>query len=240
MIPMKTLSRILTLSLAAAAPLFLAACKPNPERRELQYMPDMYFNPAVKPQEENIFFKDGRGMRVAPEHTISENATHYPYTIFEGDKAGAELKNPLPRTEAVLRTGQKYFNIHCRVCHGFVGSGDGMATVVHGEGRMPIPPQLYSDKIKKWGDGQIYHTITMGQGNMPSYAARIDPINRWAIVHYVRALGAAASPSPEDLDAVKALGWDAKEMDNPYRPDAHIPQLFLGGKNTPPPVEKAH
>jgi len=34
---------------------------------------------------------------------------------------------------------------------------------------------------------------------MPSYASQILPEDRWAVVHYVRALQRAAHPLPQDL-----------------------------------------
>lgn len=200
--------------LMGMAVVVLGACKPNKERREIEWMPDMYRNQAVKPQEENDFFKSGSGMLNPPAHTIPVGFTRYPYRITEGAKAGEELVNPLPRTREVLEIGRKYYNIHCVVCHGPVGSGDGLATLAKREVGMPVPPQLYSEKIRTtWKDGQIYHTITMGQGQMPPYASRIEPIHRWAIVHYVRALGEAGAPTADDLKVAEEKGLKAKDED---------------------------
>jgi mono/diheme cytochrome c family protein len=67
-----------------------------------------------------------------------------------------------------------------------------------------MPPVLFSDKVVNWTDGRLYHTITMGQGLMPSYATQILPEQRWAIVHYVRALQRAARPTAADLAAAKS------------------------------------
>ena len=204
---------------ALALLLLVTGCKPNPERRELEYMPDMYQNQAVKPQEEVDFFKDGAGMRTPPDGAIPRGFTPYPYKITEGARANEELINPLPRTKEVLAIGRKYYNIHCIVCHGPVGSGDGLATLANRENGMPIPPQLYTDKIRKeWKDGQLYHTITLGQGQMPAYANRVEPIHRWAIVHYIRALGEAAAPSPEDLKSAETQGLVAKDEDTKISP----------------------
>lgn len=202
--------------LGAVALLAFTGCDRSDEQRELQFFPDMYRNPAVKAQEEYTFFRTGLGSLVPPEGTLPRGFTPYPYDITEGALAGEELKNPLPMTREVLETGQKYYNIHCIVCHGAVGAGDGLSTVIHRENGMPVPPSLYSEKIRnEWKDGQLYHTITAGQGQMPAYGARIDPMHRWAIVNYMRALGEASAPSEEDLSTVERLGWNAKEMDSP-------------------------
>ena len=212
--------RWMMLMLVATVVLGAAGCRPDTEDRELQFMPDMYRNPAVKPQEEYPFFRTGLGSLVPPEGTIPQNYTPYPFDITEGPKAGEELANPLPMTEEVLAVGQKYYNIHCITCHGATGAGDGLSTIVNRENGMPVPPELYTDKINDWKDGQIYHTITLGQGQMPGYAPRIDPSHRWAIVHYVRALYSAANPEEGDLEAVEKLGWEAKAMDSPLIEDA--------------------
>ena len=204
---------LLVAALGAAA---LPGCKPNPERRELQFMPDMYESPSLKRQESAPFFKNGSSNQMPPANTESRDFQHYPFTIIEGEKARA-LENPLPRTKEVLEIGRKYYNIHCIVCHGAVGAGDGLATQVHREAGMPIPPSLYSDKIKKeWNDGILFHTITMGQGQMPAYGSRITDVHRWAIVHYMRALGEASAPTEESLKEVERRGLEAKKLDTPY------------------------
>jgi hypothetical protein len=42
---------------------------------------------------------------------------------------------------------------------------------------------------------------------MPNYASQILPEDRWAVIHYVRALERAANPLPQDL-AVAGLSPD--------------------------------
>jgi hypothetical protein len=58
---------------------------------------------------------------------------------------------------------------------------------------------LQSDKVRNWPDGNIYHVITMGQNVMPSYASQITPGDRWAVIHYVRALQRSQHPSASDV-----------------------------------------
>lgn len=225
-----SVSRTTLLAIAFAA-VFASGCKPNPERRELEFMPDMYRNPALKAQQEYAFLSGGSAMLVPPEGTIPRGFSPYPFTVVEGAKAGEALRNPLPMNRETLEIGRKYYNIHCALCHGVVGSGDGSVTLVHREAGMPIPPELYSDKIRNdWKDGELYHTISVGQGQMPGYASRIDPMHRWAIVHYVRALGEAANPTERDLELMERRGLDPRVEDDPYRSGADA-QLFLERRN---------
>jgi mono/diheme cytochrome c family protein len=48
-------------------------------------------------------------------------------------------------------------------------------------------------------DGQMFHILTYGQNNMPSYAAQIDRQDRWKVIAYVRTLQAAAKPKGTSL-----------------------------------------
>jgi mono/diheme cytochrome c family protein len=117
----------------------------------------------------------------------------------------------------VLEAGRKYYNTFCVVCHGVVGDGKGYIVP-----KFTQPPSLLSDKVRNWPDGRIYHIATVGQGLMPSYKQQIPSEQRWAIIHYLRALQRAAAPLPGDSlamveghykfeddapDTAKAVAW---------------------------------
>ena len=174
----------------------MVSCSRDTDRRELQYMPDMYVSPAEKPQENDSEVEGQSLMRTPPEGTIPRNFV--PYQVAVTDTISANnLVNPLPVTEEVLVEGQKYYDIFCAVCHGPAGAGDGPIIP-----KMTKPPLLYSEKVINWTDGRIYHTITYGQGNMPSYRNSVDPMTRWAIIHYLRSLQKSQVPDENDLKAL--------------------------------------
>ncbi len=100
---------------------------------------------------------------------------------------------------AVLNRGKSVFNTYCIVCHGPNGLGDGYIVP-----KYPRPPSLQSDRIRNYPDGSIYHVISMGQNNMPSYASQISPGDRWATIYYVRALQRSQHPSADDIKAAAA------------------------------------
>ncbi len=164
----------------------------NGNRTTYEYLPsvNMVDMPSVKAQE--------RPMRSPVPGTMPRGFTPYPYGKDEGDRAGQELKNPLPRITANFQRGEKLFNTYCIPCHGSMGKGDGSIVP-----KFPRPPSLHSDKVRNWSDGRIYHVISMGQNLMPSYATKIDPQDRWAVVLYVRALQRAGHPTKEDLESFK-------------------------------------
>lgn len=185
--------------------LSLVSCSRDRESRELQYMPDMYVSPAMKPQEADPDSAIQSVMREPVPGTIPREGI-IPYQIAVADTTSAhELVNPLPVNRDVLEVGQEYYNIFCTVCHGEAGVGDGPVIP-----KMTKPPLLYSEKVNGWPDGRIYHTITHGQGNMPSYKASVDPRTRWAIIHYVRVLQRAQNPSEDDLKEMEKLGLKAE------------------------------
>src|SRR4029078_5718560 len=76
------------------------------------------------------------------------------------------------------------FNIYCAPCHSEAGDGDGMIA----RRGFPHPPSFHIDRLRKASDDYLYAVITNGYGDMYSYADRIPPDDRRAIVGYIRAL----------------------------------------------------
>jgi hypothetical protein len=50
---------------------------------------------------------------------------------------------------------------------------------------------LTSSDVQQHGDGWLYATIVNGTDRMPRYAFELTPDERWQIVHFLRAAGAA-------------------------------------------------
>lgn len=99
----------------------------------------------------------------------------------------SSISNPTPISAASLANGHKYFAINCAVCHGDRGMGDGLAT------KYGMPGiNLTTDLTKNRADGYIYGMIRNGRGAMPTYD-RIEEMDRWDVVNYVRALQGKAS-----------------------------------------------
>jgi Cytochrome C oxidase, cbb3-type, subunit III len=169
--------------------LSLTSCKH--EENNFIYMPDMVYSPAFKAQKGQ--------MRPPVPGTVDRDHEVYHYLSVE--EAGKNLKNPLPRTMEVLKRGEFVFNTYCYECHGPAGEGNGPVT----NGTPIKPPTLISDKIRDYPDGSIFHVMTRGQTIMPSYASQILVKDRWAVVHYVRALQRAKRPTAEDLKAYQLL-----------------------------------
>lgn len=202
---MKSARSLTSLGLAAGLALLAAACDGRRETREILNMPDMHFSPALKAQQPDPWSPTGSSMRLPPEGTVPVGFRPYTITNAEADELASRLPNPLPATREVLRAGARYYTIYCALCHG--DTGNGLGSIIEANRGMPLPPELYSDKlVNDWTDGRIFHTITVGQGNMPAYNTKMDPEQRWAVVHYVRALQRAALPTDEDIDIARERG----------------------------------
>jgi mono/diheme cytochrome c family protein len=107
--------------------------------------------------------------------------------------------SPPPVTMALLERGKERFEIYCSPCHSRLGDGNGMIV----QRGFPHPPSYYSDTLRNAPNQHFYDVITHGHGVMYSYADRVEPADRWAIVAYIRALQASASASLTDVPADK-------------------------------------
>lgn len=186
---MKEVFKIKNITLVLIMGALVSCAGAGSNRTTFEYMPDMADSKAIKAQEDP---------RMPVAGSISQNFVPYPFTADEGDIAGAVLKNPLPQTRSIYSQGQNLYNTYCIVCHGPTGKGDGLIVP-----KFPMPPTLHSEKVSQWSDGRMFHAMTMGQNLMPSYASQVFPLERWAIIHYVRALQRASSPTTEDVEAFK-------------------------------------
>jgi hypothetical protein len=65
----------------------------------------------------------------------------------------------------------------------------------------PTPPSFHTERLRQEPAGYYYDVITNGFGVMYSYASRIQPRDRWAIVAYIRALQLSQNTPLEDVPA---------------------------------------
>jgi hypothetical protein len=60
-------------------------------------------------------------------------------------------------------------------------------------------PELYSEQLRRASAGFLYGVLTNGHGAMYSFASRLPPSDRWAVIAYVRALQASQAADPATL-----------------------------------------
>ena len=182
---------IFTACLGAGLVMYFAI-KLFPVLAPMKYMQDQ---PRLNAQKPSSFFKDGHGMQRPVAGTVARG--HLPTATGTQEEAAA-LVNPLPRTKEIFAVGRQAYKNRCEVCHGAVGDGMGSLTAAYGA----KPANLQAQQFRDYPDGKIYWAIVNGKNAMPSHAADLSEPQRWAVVHYVRALQRAQNAKDEDLKVV--------------------------------------
>lgn len=189
-----TALQIVLLVLLAAMIAGNIALTVDPQKRNWDFFPEMVFPVPGESFSASALFEDGMTMRQPVAGTIVRGRMPFRYgnSPEEAARAGRELVNPFPEDdEAALARGAAVFATFCEVCHGPAALGDG---VVSTRG-FPAPPSLLAPKAMDLADGQIFHILTRGQANMPSYAGQIEPDDRWRVIRHVRRLQKGAAPA---------------------------------------------
>lgn len=154
--------------------------------RPVEIMPNMDHQFKAIPQSGNTFFADRRSQRDPVEGTVARGQEVYPLGQGDIDQAESLNKNPgLPRTPFVLARGQNRFNVFCSPCHNYNAQGESRVAT---RGQWAGIPNLTRDETKALSDARIYHIISAGQNLMPSYADKLTPVDRWAVIYYLRSL----------------------------------------------------
>jgi mono/diheme cytochrome c family protein len=104
-------------------------------------------------------------------------------------------------SDELMQRGNQRFGIYCTPCHGQLGDGNGMITQrAQDIGQVWVPPTNIADeRLHRQPVGQLFNTVSRGLRNMPAYGAQIEPMDRWAIVMYVRALQRSRHANLSDL-----------------------------------------
>ena len=167
----------------------------DPTKPNFEFIPQMAHSPRYNAFAPNPNFADGTTLQRPEPGTIARGSMplHYAATPQDALRAGEDLTSPLDASNVRARErGAFVFSNFCAVCHGAGGTGNG-AVAQRG---YPPPPSLLAEHALKMKDGQLFHVLTYGQSNMPSYASQLSREDRWNAIQYVRAMQAAAAPAP--------------------------------------------
>jgi mono/diheme cytochrome c family protein len=111
-------------------------------------------------------------------------------------------KLPIEANEANIKLGKTKYETYCAACHGYAGFGDGLVAKRAASLQQDTwlaPTSLHAHRVQEQSVGDIFYTITKGQGKMAAYASSITPEERWAIVLYVKALQRSRNAKIEDV-----------------------------------------
>jgi cytochrome c553 len=146
---------------------------------------DMHIQPKYLPYQPTTFFGDGRSERPEIPGTIARGHLHADELFYTGQENGVVAdKFPFPITQTDIERGRQRYNIYCTPCHDYTGNGHGMIV----QRGFPPPPSLHIQRLREAPAGHFFEVITNGYGVMYSYAARVEPADRWRIAAYIRAL----------------------------------------------------
>ncbi len=112
---------------------------------------------------------------------------------WHGHSRQRNLINPVPPSSASVAAGESLYQMHCVVCHGTGGKGDGP----WGLTLNPRPADLTLHTIPGvHSDGQLYDWITNGyRGSvMPAWKDRLSDTLRWDVVNFLRTMAPSTLP----------------------------------------------
>lgn len=160
--------------------LALAACDDGSMQRQNRYGT---YTPAA-------LFRNDTEAQLPPAGTVAQG---------DLDRAG-RVMTPPPVSTALLERGRQQFDVFCSPCHGATGRGDGMIV----QRGFPAPPSYHTARLRGAPARYLFDVITNGYGVMYSYASRIEPEDRWAIVAYLRALQESQGARLADIPDARA------------------------------------
>ena len=141
---------------------------------------------------QDVDMDTGAGPRPVPAQSIPvEGAAYIP-----GE--GAPV-NPVPADDASIARGAQLFAIHCQMCHGAEGQGNGTISAFLVKKK---PASLTSELVQSKTDGSLFLTITNGifnpnnslfpdvqfSGQMPPLNENLTVRERWDVVNFIRTL----------------------------------------------------
>lgn len=177
--------------------------------------PGMKRQPKFRPQSASVFFADGRADRLPPPNVVAADAPtgfagatehladqrYLNEALVHGKNAQGQFVAGFPVAvtvdRAFIELGRARYTTYCAPCHSAVGDGNGI-TKQYGMGATPT---YHDDRLRKMPEGEIFNTITNGKNNMLSYADKLTPNERWAVIAYVRALQRAQTGTVADVPA---------------------------------------
>ncbi|MFQ5749509.1 MAG: c-type cytochrome [Planctomycetota bacterium] len=181
----KFLLAVLAVSLALVA--LAMASRGDVRKRNWEIFTEMVYSKANESFSASPDLPHGMTEQPLVPGVIPRDWNPFPYGKGpdEAERAGEELESPFEEDDQeAAQEGEQIFRTYCVVCHDL--SGEGHGTVVQ-KGMVP-PPSLLNTRAVLMEDGQMFHILTRGQGNLASYAPQLSPEERWKVILFVRTL----------------------------------------------------
>jgi len=189
----------------------------NPARPNFEFLPQMAHAPRYNAFSPNPNFQSGTTLQRPEPGTVPRELMplHYQATPQDALRAGAELHSPVaPENQRARDRGAFVFANYCAVCHGASGAGNGPVA----QRGYPPPPSLLAEHAQKMEDGQLFHILSYGQNNMPSYTSQLSREDRWNAILHVRTLQRTVAPASSGV------------AETPVRTDSQTHTSIAGGQ----------
>jgi mono/diheme cytochrome c family protein len=169
------------------------ALRPDPQTPNVEFLPEMVRTARYNAYSPHPDLPNRSTLQAPVAGTIarSQLPLHYAASPADALRAAAELTSPVRPDAKTLERGRFVYQNFCQVCHGPGGSGNG-PVAMRG---FPAPPSLLAERALQMKDGQMFHIVTYGQGNMASYAAQLSREDRWRAIAFIRQLQKQAAPT---------------------------------------------
>jgi len=94
--------------------------------------------------------------------------------------------NPVPADEISLQRGEILYDIHCALCHGDMGHGDGPLAQYFSS----TPEDLVGPRASAEFDGSVFIITHQGFGEMPPLDENLIARETWDVINFIRTLPA--------------------------------------------------
>jgi putative copper resistance protein D len=100
-----------------------------------------------------------------------------------------------------IASGRTIYRGHCAVCHGVTGEGGGPAARPLGDLRGPPTSRRHA--------GELFWLVSRGipRHGMPAFSSRLGETQRWDVINFIRALGAAHGSTSIGRRVEPARAW---------------------------------
>lgn len=136
------------------------------------------------------------------EHPLPVPAQSIPVEGAAYIQGAGAPENPVPADETSIVRGAQLFSIHCQMCHGETGEGNGTISAFLVKKK---PANLSSELVQSKSDGSLFLIISNGifnpnntlfpgvefSGQMPPLNENLTVRERWDVVNFLRTLKAA-------------------------------------------------
>jgi len=166
--------------------------RPDPVTPNVEFLPEMVRTARYNAYSAHPDLANGSTLQPPVPGTIARGQMPLRFVATPEDalRAGLELENPMPANQQTIERGEFVYRNFCQTCHGSGGSGNG-PVAMRG---FPAPPSLLAERALRMKDGQMFHIVTFGQGNMASYASQLSREDRWNVVAFIRQLQKQGAP----------------------------------------------